>query len=159
MMLSRQYSYWFSSNNASVTSQATGKGPNSSQLSADTGDIQAVASYKSLVARMLEPHKTPEKQRWLPGARLNIAECALTGWDPDAPALLWAAEGFPDRLHSLTLDQLRRRCYSFAASLRSCGYRPGDGYPKVDNGWRGMQRTHTKGACLICSARMPEYAC
>ena len=76
---------------------------------------------------MLERHDNPEKQRWLPGARLNIAECALTGWDPDAPALVWAAEDFPNRLHSLTLDQLRRRCYAFAASLCSCGYRPGDG--------------------------------
>ena len=75
---------------------------------------------------MLERHKNPEKQRWLPGARLNIAECALTGWDPDAPALLWAAEGSPDRLHSLTLDQLRRQCHAFAASLRRFGYRPGD---------------------------------
>ncbi len=87
---------------------------------------------------MLERHENPEKQRWLPGARLNIAECALTGWDPDAPALLWAAEGSPYRLHSLTLDQLRRRCHAFAASLHSSGYRPGD--------W-GQQFTTTGVAC------------
>ena len=89
--------------------------------------VQAAGcDWVDLVDRILEPHDNPEKQRWLPGAQLNVAECALTGWDPDAPALLWAAEGSPDRLHSLTLDQLRRRCCAFAASLRSCGYRPGD---------------------------------
>jgi hypothetical protein len=78
---------------------------------------------------MLDPHEEPEKLRWLPGARLNIAECALRGWDPDAPALVWAAEGAPERLRALTLDQLRRRAYAVAASLRSCGYRPGDEAP------------------------------
>ena len=79
-----------------------------------------------MLDRMLQPHDEPEKLRWLPGARLNIAECALRGWDPDAPALVWAAEGAPERLRALTLDQLRRRAYTVASSLRSCGYRPGD---------------------------------
>ena len=78
-----------------------------------------------MIARMLEGHENPYSHRWLPGARLNIAECALTGWDPDALALMWAAEGSPGCLHTLTLDQLRRQCYAFAAALRSCGYRPG----------------------------------
>ena len=74
---------------------------------------------------MLERHENPEKLRWLPGARLNIADCALRGWDPDAPALVWAAEGAPQDLRTLTLDQLRRRAYAVATSLRSCGYHPG----------------------------------
>ena len=78
-----------------------------------------------MLDRILEPHDDPEKLRWLPGARLNIAECALRDWDPDAPALLWAAEGGPERLRALTLDQLRRRAYAAAAALRSCGYCPG----------------------------------
>ncbi len=31
------------------------------------------------LCRMLEGHPHPDGCRWLPGARLNIAECALTG--------------------------------------------------------------------------------
>lgn len=45
---------------------------------------------------MLESASNPDDCRWLPGARLNIAESALCVRDPDAPALLWAEEEAPE---------------------------------------------------------------
>jgi len=39
----------------------------------------------------------PDAAVWFPGARLNIAHAALTGRDPDAAAIVWAAEGEPCR--------------------------------------------------------------
>ena len=38
----------------------------------------------------------PDDCRWLPCARLNIAESALCARDPDAAALLWAEEEAPE---------------------------------------------------------------
>ncbi len=46
--------------------------------------------------RMLEAAASPDDCRWLPGARLNIAESALCARDEDAPALLWAEEESPE---------------------------------------------------------------
>lgn len=75
---------------------------------------------------MLQGSPDPDSVRWLPGARLNIAECALSGRDPDAAAVLWAPEGAPQDLRSMTLGQLRRRASRVAAALRAAGYQPGE---------------------------------
>ncbi|KAL4429392.1 hypothetical protein ABPG77_005166 [Micractinium sp. CCAP 211/92] len=75
---------------------------------------------------MLEGHPHPDGCRWLPGARLNIAQCALTGRDPDRPAILWADEADPTRLHSMSLGELARRSAHVAEALRAAGLRPGD---------------------------------
>jgi hypothetical protein len=74
---------------------------------------------------MLQGASTPDDMRWLPGARLNIAESALCVRDPDAPALLWADEGAPDVVRSMTLGELRLRAQHFAAALAAAGHSPG----------------------------------
>ncbi|KAK9811852.1 hypothetical protein WJX72_011194 [[Myrmecia] bisecta] len=76
--------------------------------------------------RILEEGRTPDTCRWLPGARLNIAASALMARDPDAPAVVWAEEGRPALLHTLSLGQLSRRCLRLAAALRTSGCKPGD---------------------------------
>lgn len=74
---------------------------------------------------MLQRSTDPDGVRWLPGARLNIAECALGGRDPDAAAVLWASEGAPQDVRTVSLGQLRRRACRVAAALRGAGYQPG----------------------------------
>ncbi|KAL4429385.1 hypothetical protein ABPG77_005159 [Micractinium sp. CCAP 211/92] len=76
--------------------------------------------------RMLEWHEDPDSCRWLPGARFNIAECALSGHDRSRPAILWADEADPTRLHSMSLGELARRSAHVAEALRATGLRPGD---------------------------------
>ena len=44
---------------------------------------------------MLEAASSPDDCRWLPGARLNVAESALCARAPDAPGLLWGEEAAP----------------------------------------------------------------
>jgi len=61
----------------------------------------------------------------MPGARLNIADVALSGRDPDAPAMLWADEDSPSLVHTLSLGQLRRESEQVAASLLAFGMQPG----------------------------------
>lgn len=80
----------------------------------------------SSLRRMLQTATNPDDVRWLPGARMNIAESALSMRDPDAPALIWAAEEAPDTLHTLSLGQLRRRAMHFATALRNAGFSPGE---------------------------------
>jgi acyl-coenzyme A synthetase/AMP-(fatty) acid ligase len=67
----------------------------------------------------------PDNVSWLPGAQLNIAESALTGRDPDAPALIWATEEAPETLHTLSLGTLCAQAMHFAASLHAAGFLPG----------------------------------
>lgn len=76
--------------------------------------------------RVLELGPDPDACAWLPGARLNIAECALSGRDPDRPALVWADEAAPTQLHTWTLSQLAARSGHVAKGLRAMGLRPGD---------------------------------
>ena len=75
--------------------------------------------------RILQQASNPDDMRWLPGARLNIAESALCVRDQDAPALLWAEEETPQLVRALTLGELRLRSEHFAAALRAAGHTPG----------------------------------
>ncbi|CAK0785824.1 hypothetical protein CVIRNUC_009036 [Coccomyxa viridis] len=75
--------------------------------------------------RMLQTASNPDDIRWLPGARLNVAESALCVRDPDVPAMIWASEEAPDVLHTLSLGELRREAMRFAAALRAAGFSPG----------------------------------
>lgn len=68
----------------------------------------------------------PDMVRWLPGARLNIAECALSGHDPDRPAILWASESDPTAVRTVTRAELARQAQHVADALRSWGISPGD---------------------------------
>ena len=77
--------------------------------------------------KILESHPTePDAVRWLPGARFNIAECALAGHDPDRPAILWAAEDSPCTIHTITRGELSQRAQHVADALIAWGLRPGD---------------------------------
>ncbi len=76
---------------------------------------------------MLQRHPTdPDAARWLPGARLNVAHAALHCplAPPGAPALLWARDGAPTRLHAVGREELRRRVEQVAASVRQ-RFKPG----------------------------------
>eukprot|EP00891_Asterochloris_glomerata_P007518 jgi/Astpho2/7518/Aster-02084 len=75
--------------------------------------------------KILQSAQNPDECHWLPGARLNIAESALSARDPDAPAVVWAEEGHPQCVHSLTLGQLRRRSVRVAVALKAAGIQPG----------------------------------
>ena len=74
---------------------------------------------------MLQTAANPDDVRWLPGARLNVAERALCVRDPDVPAVMWATEEAPNALHTLSLGGLRREAMRFAAALRAAGFSPG----------------------------------
>ncbi|KAK9862190.1 hypothetical protein WJX84_000590 [Apatococcus fuscideae] len=63
--------------------------------------------------------------RWLPGARLNIAESCLEGRDPDAPAVVWADEASPRGIHTISLGSLRQRSLQVAAALNQHGIQAG----------------------------------
>jgi acyl-coenzyme A synthetase/AMP-(fatty) acid ligase len=68
---------------------------------------------------------------WLPGARFNIAECALSSPDPDRPAIVWADEATPHVLHSLSYGQLATHSAHVAAALRSMGLEQGMHYSSL----------------------------
>lgn len=60
---------------------------------------------------------TADDCTWFPGARLNIAACALQSAPDDAPAMMSASEANPTSLTTLTYAQLRDRATRFAAAL------------------------------------------
>lgn len=68
----------------------------------------------------------PDAVQWLPGARFNIAECALTGHDPDRPAILWAGEDSPTTIHTITRGELALQAQHIADALHAWGLKPGD---------------------------------
>lgn len=74
---------------------------------------------------MLQLGDTADTCQWLPDARLNIAECALSGADPDAPAVLYASEAQPEEIRCINYGQLSRRAYRFASALQASGLTPG----------------------------------
>ena len=90
----------------------------------DSLRLQALTSSCHM-HRMLQTASSPDDIRWLPGARLNVAESALCVRDPDVPAMIWASEEAPDVLHTLSLGELRREAMRFAAALRAAGFSPG----------------------------------
>ena len=75
--------------------------------------------------RMLQEAARADDIRWLPGARLNIAESALWGRDDSAPALRWADESSPQRVPSMTWAELRVRSVAVACALQAQGLQPG----------------------------------
>ncbi|GAX83596.1 hypothetical protein CEUSTIGMA_g11021.t1 [Chlamydomonas eustigma] len=96
----------------------------------------------------------PDTCQWMPGGRLNIAQCALSGCrraaarrslagnpsesvhrplqnkgdalsDSFSPAIVYAEEGFPELLKTLSLGELREMSAHVACCL-SCIIEPGD---------------------------------
>jgi len=64
------------------------------------------------------------QSRWLPGARLNIAESCFSGRDNDAIAIIWAEED--GALQTQSLAALRRRANEVAWAIQAAGFLPGD---------------------------------
>lgn len=69
--------------------------------------------------RILHEEPNPDNCVWLPGARLNIADCALRCplAVADAPAVLWAEEQAPKQVQHMTLEVLREKAAHIAACL------------------------------------------
>jgi acetyl-CoA synthetase len=72
----------------------------------------------------------PDAVRWLPGARLNLAESALRGGrgapDGARTAVLWADEAAPRAVRAVSLAELAQRAQHVADALAAAGLRPGD---------------------------------
>jgi acetyl-CoA synthetase len=64
---------------------------------------------------------SPQHPRWLPGARLNIAESCLTA-APDADAVVFSRGG---ELHRMSYGELQGQVNRFANGLRELGVAPG----------------------------------
>lgn len=73
---------------------------------------------------ILDPAEGGASARWLPGARLNIAESCFEGRDPQGIALIWA--GDERELQTMTVAELRRRSNEVAWGLQATGLLPGD---------------------------------
>lgn len=71
---------------------------------------------------MVQMAENPDMIRWLPEARLNIAEAALGNQSQHATAIVWADEAAPDKLARMMLGELRGRCQQVAAALAAAGY-------------------------------------
>lgn len=70
--------------------------------------------------------ENPDQIRWLPEARLNIAEAAVCSRPESATAIIWADEAAPDQLSSMTLGELKSQCQHVAAALHAAGYTAGN---------------------------------
>ncbi|MEL6349196.1 MAG: AMP-binding protein, partial [Myxococcota bacterium] len=68
-----------------------------------------------------------EQARWLPGARLNIAESCFRGRRADVPALIWRREG-DETLGRMTIDALHQRSRTVAGALAALGHKPGQAF-------------------------------
>ena len=75
--------------------------------------------------RILQSASKPDGVRWLPGAKLNIAETALCNSSPDVSAIIWADESSPSQLAAVSWSQLKHRCQQVAAALVAAGFKPG----------------------------------
>lgn len=63
--------------------------------------------------------------RWLPAAKLNIAESAVCNRSSNVIAMVWADESSPSQLATVSWGQLKHRCQLVAAALVAAGFKPG----------------------------------
>lgn len=101
--------------------------------------------------RILEENLAePDSSRWLPGACLNIAHCALTSplAPAECPAIIWAQEGSPQQLQRVSRQELRRRAGHVAACLR-CRFEPGALQPLALERVTGATDRACRGALLL----------
>ncbi|MEW5299974.1 MAG: hypothetical protein WDW36_002940 [Sanguina aurantia] len=75
---------------------------------------------------------SPDRCRWFPGARLNIAHCALHSQRavPCCPAMVWAEQDSPSVLHAMSIEQLRASVAQTAGSVLQL-FKPGDALAMV----------------------------
>ena len=69
--------------------------------------------------------RSSDSGRWFPGARINIADCALLRGNAGNPAIVWAEEQSPTKLQQMTLDTLKQECLQVAAKLQTMGMKTG----------------------------------
>lgn len=81
-------------------------------------------TFHSEPDRMLDVDDGAEEARWLPGAKLNIAESCFAGRDPEDAAIVVQRPGGP--LQTITRGQLHRRASRVAWALQAQGFLPGD---------------------------------
>ena len=88
-------------------------------------------SQAAAPCRILQDADRADDVRWLPGAKLNIAESALWGREDSAPALAlcWAEELAPQSMHSVTWADLRAQSILVASALQAQGLQPGQSCP------------------------------
>lgn len=108
---------------------------------------------------------SPDRCRWFPGARLNIAHCALHSQRavPCCPAMVWAEQDSPSVLHAMSIEQLRASVAQTAGSVLQL-FKPGRDthkpYPvhcvptlgTVAHCWRGA-RLHGIWGTPLCGDR------
>lgn len=97
-----------------------------------------------LTRMLLRSSSDPDACVWLPGARLNIAQCALSGCrrrrasqagvpcagaaagrSASEPAVIYAEDGRPGEIHSMSLGELRGSAAHIAACIRAAQLDPG----------------------------------
>ncbi len=81
-------------------------------------------AFRTPPGAILDASDGAEQARWLPGARLNIAESCFARRDWTAPAIIWQAEGGP--LRRMTVEELYAASTRVARALRADGFSPGD---------------------------------
>ncbi|MEN8149882.1 MAG: AMP-binding protein [Planctomycetota bacterium] len=74
--------------------------------------------------RVLDLADGVTRPRWLPGARMNVADSCFSA-DPDSDAVVWRDEDGP--LRRLSVADLNRLSSRVAAGLTDLGFGPGDG--------------------------------
>ena len=110
--------------------------------------------------RILQDAERADNAHWLPGARLNIAECALRNRGDDAaPAVLVAGEGSPTDVRRLSRGQLRQRAVAVACGLRAMGLRPGAHLPGQHRGMPARRSPHCglQGPAASPTARLTAW--
>jgi acetyl-CoA synthetase len=80
--------------------------------------------FRRAPKRVIEPGRSPEDPRWLPGASLNIAESCFRG-SAHTPAIL-SGRGGSDEIRCTTLGELREFSARVTAGLRALGLVAGD---------------------------------
>lgn len=74
--------------------------------------------FRSGPSAVVDPSDGVESPRWLPGARMNIAESCFQA-EPDSPAIVYRREGGP--IEVMTVAELDRLSNRFANNLISLG--------------------------------------
>ncbi|MFT5686716.1 MAG: acetyl-CoA synthetase [Myxococcota bacterium] len=81
-------------------------------------------AFRSPPRAILNIGRGAEHARWLPGARLNIAESCFARRDWTATAIIWQAEG--GEIQRMTVGELYDSSTKVARSLTAAGFSPGD---------------------------------
>ena len=120
----------------------------------DYFDIQSINAPGVAVSELGMPRTS-----WFNEARINYAQHAIRHYDPNAIAIIGAAEP-PHDVELITWQELRRQVAALAHTLRANGIRPGDrvvGYlPNIAEAVVSFLATASIGAIWACCGQ--DYA-